>query len=360
MGKGSISKTKGSKVANNDEQKHMEQQSQLDTNRSLFGNIHGLSSLINQPSVVASGHSSLMVPYSPLSTPSSSSESSSMLLVLQQQRTYNANAIACVNDELEVRARKHREEASRVDQCQSIFSINQFEFKSQRSVTYSVKVFLGGVLWDMTNEDMLEAFRQFGVVAVQRPGKEVRPSRSSRDLSKAGYLYLIFDDSTSVERLISVCKITFDNEGSKFLYPLQSKRSRKTKNVQVIPWDKNDSFHYRPGFPHHDTMATNNAGNMHSMIDESRMVFLGALHGMMNSKSIFEALQEIFGPVDYVILETDRFDYPMGFGRAQFATTSAYQRAINARFVKVLSLRFKKTVCTIRHKLFLMINPFQK
>lgn len=344
LGQGSISKTKGSKVANNDEQKHMEQQSQLDTNRSLFGNIHGLSSLINQPAVVASGHSSLMVPYSPLSTPSSSSASSSMLLVLQQQRTYNANAIACVNDELEVRARKHREEASRVDQCQSIFSINQFEFKSQRSVTYSVKVFLGGVLWDMTNEDMLEAFRQFGVVAVQRPGKEVRPSRSSRDLSKAGYLYLIFDDSTSVERLISVCKITFDNEGSKFLYPLQSKRSRKTKNVQVIPWDKNDSFHYRPGFPHHDTMATNNAGNMHSMIDESRMVFLGALHGMMNSKSIFEALQEIFGPVDYVILETDRFDYPMGFGRAQFATTSAYQRAINARFVKVLSLRFKKTI----------------
>ncbi|XP_027193764.2 uncharacterized protein LOC113788505 isoform X1 [Dermatophagoides pteronyssinus] len=354
LGKGSINKI----IDNNDDKLKQQQQQQSSSsssdtvNRSIFGNIHGLNNLINQPAVVVNGHSNLIVPYSSTTTTSSSSLSSSItsssnLLTQQQQRTNNLNAIAYANDELEIRARKHREEASRVDQCQSIFSINRFEFKPQTLVKYSVKVFLGGVPWDMTNEDMLEAFRHYGVLAVQRPGKEVRPSRSSRDLSKAGYLYLIFDDSRSVERLIAQCNIAFDSEGPKYIYSLQSKHSRKLKNVQIIPWDKKDSSHYRTGFHYHgDTLADNNNNeNLHSsMIDESRMVFLGALHGMLNSRSIFEALQRIFGPVDYVILETDRFDYPMGFGRAQFSTTSAYQRAINARFVKVLSLRFKKTI----------------
>ncbi|OTF79259.1 Cytoplasmic polyadenylation element-binding protein-like protein [Euroglyphus maynei] len=340
----SITKTEeslGSKFSGIDDeqkqkQRHIGQQSSSDiVNRSFFGNVHGLCSLINEPAIVASGHSNLRAP---------SPTTSGLALFLPQQRA-NLSAVACVNDELEIRAREHREEASRVDQCQSIFSINRFEFKPQSSVSYSVKVFLGGVPWDMNNEEMLKAFRHFGALAVQRPGKEVRPSRSSRDLSKAGYLYLIFDDSRSVERLISVCKITFDNEGSKFIYSLRSNQSRKIKDVQVIPWDKKDSSHYRPGFLSHDTLAGNNADNAHSsLIDQSRMVFLGALHGMMNSKSIFNALQDIFGPVDYVILETDRFDYPMGFGRAQFTTTSAYQRAINARFVTVSSLRFKKTI----------------
>nr|XP_027193765.1 dual specificity protein kinase splB-like isoform X2 [Dermatophagoides pteronyssinus] len=354
LGKGSINKI----IDNNDDKLKQQQQQQSSSsssdtvNRSIFGNIHGLNNLINQPAVVVNGHSNLIVPYSSTTTTSSSSLSSSSItsnsnLLTQQQRTNNLNAIAYANDELEIRARKHREEASRVDQCQSIFSINRFEFKPQTLVKYSVKVFLGGVPWDMTNEDMLEAFRHYGVLAVQRPGKEVRPSRSSRDLSKAGYLYLIFDDSRSVERLIAQCNIAFDSEGPKYIYSLQSKHSRKLKNVQIIPWDKKDSSHYRTGFHYHgDTLADNNNNeNIHSsMIDESRMVFLGALHGMLNSRSIFEALQRIFGPVDYVILETDRFDYPMGFGRAQFSTTSAYQRAINARFVKVLSLRFKKTI----------------
>lgn len=244
-------------------------------------------------------------------------------------------AISNHDDELEIRARKHREEASYVENCKSVFSIQQFDYKSHYNCTgtYSVKVFLGGVPWDMDNDDMLEAFQKFGVISIQRPGKDVRPSRLiSKDLKKAGYLYLIFADSKSVNQLINACNITFDDEGSKYIYSLQSKHSRKYKDVQVIPWHKDDSAKYRDGYePGLDS-------------DENRIVFLGALHGMMNAKSIYEALEGVFGAIDYVILETDRFDYPMGFGRAQFATKTAYEKAIEARFIQVVSCRFKKTV----------------
>ncbi|KPM06629.1 Cytoplasmic polyadenylation element-binding protein-like protein [Sarcoptes scabiei] len=283
--------------------------SRSNSNHSTYGHIHGLSSI---------------TPMFHLMT--------GQMNFPQLNKSDNSLYDGLLNEnELDNRARKHREEASRVEDCKSIFSISHFEYKPHCLADYSVKVFLGGVPWDMNNDDMLEVFKHFGVVSIQRPGKDVRPSRSSKDLSKAGYLYLIFDESKSVNKLINVCKITFDEEGSKYIYSISSKHSKKVKNVQVIPWDKEDSVYYRPGYNKEE-------------ICESRIVFLGALHGMMNSKSIFEALERIFGSVDYVVLDTDRFDYPMGFGRAQFSTDFAYQNAIDARFVKVVSQRFKKTI----------------
>lgn len=297
----------------------------------IFGHIHGLSAItpmLNAMSV-PQGRSEQMF------------ESSSMLTLALRNclNTSESVAMACSEDEFEARARQHREEASRVGTCNNIFAINQFEYKSHIAAQHSVKVFLGGVPWDMNNDDMLEAFRQFGVIAVQRPGKEVRASRASKDLSKAGYLYLIFDESKSIHRLINVCKISFDEEGSKYIYSLQSKRSRKVKDVQVIPWDKEDSSYFRSGFP-----RNHSGGPLETAIDESRMIFLGALHGMMNAKSVFEALEEMYGPTDYVILETDRYDYPMGFGRAQLSTQDCYLRALSSRFMQVISKRFKKTI----------------
>lgn len=232
-------------------------------------------------------------------------------------------------DDLEVKAKDHREAASRVNECENVYSINSFDFKPPSDAIYSTKVFLGGVPWEMNNDDMMEVFRPFGVESIQRPGKEVRLSRSSQGLDKAGYLYLLFNTEAGVNKLIDACKLEFSETGHKYYYNVLSKKSKKEKRVQVIPWNTADSCE---------------VVNPQAKSDLSRTVFLGALHGMMSASSIAKALTLIFGPVEFVVIDTDRCKYPSGSGKAMFATRTAFKKAIKAGFVRIKSDRFEKTV----------------
>lgn len=238
-------------------------------------------------------------------------------------------ALEISKDDLESKAKDHREAASRVSECESVYSINKFDFKPPSDAIYSTKVFLGGVPWDMNNDDMMEVFRPFGVESIQRPGKEVRLSRSSQGLDKAGYLYLLFDTEASVNKLVDACKLEFSETGHKYYFNVMSKRSKKEKRVQVIPWNTADSCE---------------VVNPQAKADLSRTVFLGALHGMMSASSIANALNLIFGPVEYVSIDTDKYKYPSGSGRAMFVSKSAFKKAIKAGFVRIKSDRFEKTV----------------
>ena len=179
----------------------------------------------------------------------------------------------------------------------------------------------------MNNDDMMEVFRPFGAQFIQRPGKDVRLSRASQGLDKAGYLYLIFDSDQSVVRLLKKCKLEIlTGNGHKTFFDIQSKRSNKTKHVQVIPWNISDSL-----WQVHPVDKT----------FQARTVFLGALHGMMNAESIKTALEFIFGEVVYVALDTDKYKYPMGSGRAMFANVESYINAVNTGFVRVKSDRYE-------------------
>lgn len=236
-------------------------------------------------------------------------------------------------DDLEVRAKDQREAASHVNDCDAVFSIDSFDFKPPIEAIYSPKVFLGGTPWEMDNSDMIEVFRQYGACNVQRPGKDVRLSRASQGLERAGYMYLLFDQAEDVNKLINACKLEFSENGHKYFYTIASKRTKKDKRVQVIPWNTADSM-----YP---------AKNPQPKLDASRTVFLGALHGMMNAQSVAQALSNMFGYVEYVSLDTDRYHYPTGAGRAVFVSHESYLKAIKARFVRIKSERFEKTVSCI-------------
>ncbi len=243
-----------------------------------------------------------------------------------------SNAVVAFTKEekdLELKAKSHREAASRLNECDKIYSITRFDNKPPRDAQYSTKVFIGGVPWDMNNDDMMEVFEPFGATSIQRPGKDVRLSRSSQGLDKAGYLYLIFESEPHVHSLLKYCKLEMTDGGHRYFYMLYSKRSKKEKRVQVIPWNTADSV-----------CMVNPAAKE----DQARTVFLGALHGMMNSKAVVDALTRIFGPVEFVSLDTDKYKYPMGSGRAMFTRHSDYLKAVNAGFVRVKSDRFEKTV----------------
>ncbi|XP_039275201.1 cytoplasmic polyadenylation element-binding protein 1-B-like, partial [Nilaparvata lugens] len=104
------------------------------------------------------------------------------------------------------------EEAARYHRSASIRQIDcpcydgDFPIREYNNPTYSVKVFLGGVPWDITEENLIEDLSPFGRVSVQWPSSQTGRGASLQDQSQAlslvadrkdghkkGYVYVIFE-----------------------------------------------------------------------------------------------------------------------------------------------------------------------
>ena len=74
-----------------------------------------------------------------------------------------------------------------------------------------MKVFLGGVPWDITETNLVQAFRPFGNIRIEWPGKD------SSSIPK-GYLYVIFEHEKQVRNLLSACTQDFGNGGGSWYF----------------------------------------------------------------------------------------------------------------------------------------------
>ena len=77
---------------------------------------------------------------------------------------------------------------------------------------YSCKVFLGGVPWDITEKCLVNAFKPFGTIRIEWPGKGSSPSPPK------GYLYVIFDNENAVNALLSQCTHDYNSSGGSWYY----------------------------------------------------------------------------------------------------------------------------------------------
>ncbi|VUZ48754.1 unnamed protein product [Hymenolepis diminuta] len=110
--------------------------------------------------------------------------------------------------------------------------------RNYNSMCFSRKVFLGGVPWDSTSDDLVNAFSQFGNVTVLWPQKDGgyvshhngADALSERSTSPKGYCYLLFDNESCVEELLAKCTRDPTNGGEYF--KLTSPKF-KTKSIQV-------------------------------------------------------------------------------------------------------------------------------
>lgn len=194
--------------------------------------------------------------------------------------------------------------------------------RQHQNPLYSCKVFLGGVPWDITEKCLVNAFKPFGSIRIEWPGKGSSPSPPK------GYLYVILDSEHAVTALLSQCTHDFNSSGGSWYYRISSRRMR-SKEVQIIPWVLADSNYVRcPS----------------QRLDPQKTVFVGALHGMLNAEGLAHIFNDLFGGVVYAGIDTDRHKYPIGSGRVTFSNTKSYMKAVSAAFIEIKTLKFTKKV----------------
>jgi len=229
-------------------------------------------------------------------------------------------------DHIDMLAKEHREMASR-SEPRCTWS-GHLPNRSHKNPTYSPKVFLGGIPWDITEHGLIEAFAHIGHVRVQFPGGQQRPQVQANGSPKAGYVYVIFEADKHVKQLLQSCTHDY-SAGGKWYFNISSKKMRQ-KEVQVIPWIIGDSNFVRcPS----------------QRLDSSKTVFVGALHGMLTAEGLAHVMNDLFGGVAYVGIDTDKFKYPIGSGRVTFNNQRSFMKAVQAAFVDIkATARFNKKI----------------
>lgn len=223
---------------------------------------------------------------------------------------------------LENVARSHRTSASMYDA--TCTWRGQLPPRSHNIKTLSIKVFLGGVPWDITEQNLVQAFRPFGNIRIEWPG-----GKDAIQTVPKGYLYIIFEQEKQVRNLLSACTQDFSYSGSgSWYYKVSSKRMRN-KEVQVIPWVIADSTYVRcPS----------------TRLDSGKTVFVGALHGMLSAEALASIFQDLFKGVVYAGIDTDKFKYPIGSGRVVFNNHHSYMKAVSAAFIEIMTPKFTKKI----------------
>ncbi|CAD6197754.1 unnamed protein product [Caenorhabditis auriculariae] len=190
--------------------------------------------------------------------------------------------------------------------------------------TFSRKIFVGGVPWDITETALKSSFSEFGSCTVEWPGQEARYARATTvpKGKVTGYVYMIFEDEKAVAALLRECSQEIGGAGE-WYFKIRAQRTKSTeiRQVQIIPWVTCDSEYLR-----------------------DMEVFVGALHGMMTAQVLHSIMENMFGEVECVMLDTDKYKYPIGSGRVTFQSHKAYFNAIDVGFLEVRTSKFKKRV----------------
>uniref|UniRef100_A0A0M3I8M9 RRM domain-containing protein n=1 Tax=Ascaris lumbricoides TaxID=6252 RepID=A0A0M3I8M9_ASCLU len=201
--------------------------------------------------------------------------------------------------------------------------------------TFSSKVFVGGVPWDITEQTLLQAFRKYGKCKVEWPTKEVCPlprmnGGVSQRTKATGYVYIVLEHESCVGRILRDCTRECDSAGEwYFKITATHSDTPELRKVEIIPWVISDATY---------------TANSSVKLDWKKTVFVGALHGMITARVLHAIMTEVYGNVVSVTIDTDRHKYPIGSGRVTFSSRTSYFRAIDSAFLEIRTSKFSKRV----------------
>ena len=177
---------------------------------------------------------------------------------------------------------------------------------------YSRKVFVGGLPPDIAQDEIRDAFIQFGGLTVDWPHK----AQSKAYFPPKGYAFLLFREEVSVHRLVKSC---LSEDGK--LYKFVSSLTQTNKKVQIRPWRLNDS----------DDIMDHTQPK-----DARKTIFIGGVPRPLKACELADIFNSRYGNVCYAGIDCDPdLKYPKGAGRVTFSSRVSFMSAVSCRFLHV-------------------------
>lgn len=70
---------------------------------------------------------------------------------------------------------------------------------------FSLKIFVGGVPWDIDETTLLNGFRSYGICHVEWPNKNTKYRGLQNGQKSTGYVYIVFQSELSISYLLTDC-----------------------------------------------------------------------------------------------------------------------------------------------------------
>ena len=139
----------------------------------------------------------------------------------------------------------------------------------RKNAIYSRKVFLGGIPRGVTETSLMNLFKPFNVIEVERPVDEPVPSKN--------YAYIVFNSEQDVDSFLSACTL-HGGADNRWYYKISTDQATH-KVMQVIPWVVSDNLYVK---------------NSTDDLDVYKTVFVGGLHGKLSARGLAAVMNDLF------------------------------------------------------------------
>lgn len=299
-----------------------------------------------------------------------------------------------INSAVETAAKKYRC-AAQISEATCCWKGKLPPKQYKTPIVYSTKVFVGGLPWDITEEDIVKEFGVFGPCRVEWTNKEkfnmnhqsqIQIQQSEYDNqnqngyngNNGNYNYRNHRHSMGNMNMngsnVNINNNQQGNQTNQNSDPLNSSKHRLSPGFAYVIYESEYSVRslvgnciedYQNGrdrVEYYFKISTRRVRNKEVQIipwiladnnfalctpkelDPKKTVFVGNLHGTMTARDLAHIMNELFGCVVYAGIDIDKLKYPIGSGRVTFSHQQNFMRAVRAAFVDIQSSKFSKRI----------------
>lgn len=312
-----------------------------------------------------------------------------------------------INSAVETAAKKYRC-AAQISEATCCWKGKLPPKQYKTPIVYSTKVFVGGLPWDITEEDIVKEFGVFGPCRVEWTNKEKFNANQHNNVqvhsngeydnhnnyngnnhhNNNGYhnnnnhhnngyrnnRHSMGGNMNGSNVNINGQNGSNNNNGNNNSDPFNNSKHRLSPGFAYVIYESEYSVRslvgnciedYQNGrdrVEYYFKISTRRVRNKEVQIipwiladnnfalctpkelDPKKTVFVGNLHGTMTARDLAHIMNELFGCVVYAGIDIDKLKYPIGSGRVTFSHQQNFMRAVRAAFVDIQSSKFSKRI----------------